>query len=250
MPPLEVPPALQPPEQITQLDDGLGSGFLKGIPDEDRLVVEKYIKDWDSGVTKKFQSIHDEYKPYKDLGDIEELETGLQILQALRLDPKAFYQQLTDLISSLEEDSEMPEVDPQKIEAPVGTIDPNEFAQLKAAYEYLSTKWSAHEQTQTEQAQIAELDNYMKTLHTEHGDFDDEWVLVRMANGEDAVEAIKAWNALIEDRVSSRKGKPAPVVLPGSGSIPGGQVDPSKLDKKDRLAYVTAMLEQAKQQQE
>ena len=245
MPPLEVPPALQPTPEPTPQPDDLSSGFLKNIPEADRPIVEKYVKDWDSGVTKRFQSIHEDYRPYKELGDLQDLEAGIQILQALRLDPKAFYTQLSDLIKELEGDEEVP--DPiELVQPPAGNVDTGEIAQLKAALEDLTGKWTALEQTQTEKAQIAELDKYMAGLHTEHGDFNDEYVLLQMANDIDAVEAIKMWNNLIEANVNSRKTKTAPIVLPGSGTVPGGQVDPSKLDKKDRLAYVTAVLEQAK----
>jgi hypothetical protein len=245
MPPLEVPPALQPTPEPTPQPDDLSSGFLKNIPEADRPIVEKYVKDWDSGVTKRFQSIHEDYRPYKELGDLQDLEAGIQILQALRLDPKAFYTQLSDLIKELEGDEEVP--DPiELVQPPVGNVDTGEIAQLKAALEDLTGKWTALEQTQTEKAQIAELDKYMAGLHTEHGDFNDEYVLLQMANDIDAVEAIKMWNNLIEANVNSRKTKTAPIVLPGSGTVPSGQVDPSKLDKKDRLAYVTAVLEQAK----
>ncbi|UOF81986.1 hypothetical protein [Caudoviricetes sp.] len=243
--PLEVPPALQPTPEPTPQPDDLSSGFLKNIPEADRPIVEKYVKDWDSGVTKRFQSIHEDYRPYKELGDLQDLEAGIQILQALRLDPKAFYTQLSDLIKELEGDEEVP--DPiELVQPPAGNVDTGEIAQLKAALEDLTGKWTALEQTQTEKAQIAELDKYMAGLHTEHGDFNDEYVLLQMANDIDAVEAIKMWNNLIEANVNSRKTKTAPIVLPGSGTVPGGQVDPSKLDKKDRLAYVTAVLEQAK----
>jgi hypothetical protein len=238
-------PELQPKETPSQ--DSLGNGFLSKIPEQDRPIVEKYVKDWDSGVTTKFQELHNQYAPYKELGDIGDIQQALEVMEALRLDPKGFYDNLSKIMEELNEDDEMSLNEPPvEIKEPENA-DSSEVAQLKAALEDLSSKWTAHEQTVAEKAQMDELDGIMSKLHTEHGDFDDRWVLLQLADGVSPEDAIQKWNSLIDANVSSRKGKPAPIVLPGAGSIPNGQADPSKFSKSDRLAYIAQMLERAKQ---
>ena len=38
-----------------EADYSISSDFLKNVPDSDRAVVSRYIKDWDAGVTKRFR---------------------------------------------------------------------------------------------------------------------------------------------------------------------------------------------------
>jgi len=102
-----------------------------------------------------------------------------------------------------------------------------------------------------EAAQIQELDKVIAQLHNEHGDFDDDWVLVQIAREVDPEQAVKNWNALIESKVSShRTPKPSiPKVLRGSGTTPGGPAAEHKpRTAQDRVAYMTQMLQESANQ--
>lgn len=240
-------------EEIPKLLEGesLASPFLAAIPEQDRRIVEKYIKDWDSGVTKKFQSIHDQYAPYKDLGEIDRIQKAMEIVGILEEDPQLFYENLAQLLEQSGEDMSFDnenEVDPPVSPPVAGSeIDPRDaqIADLKAAVENLTGKFQANEASRTEQQQIAELDSYIKNLHNTHGEFDEDWVLLQISRGTDPEEAIKSWNSMIEDRVSSSRKKAPPNIISGQGSIPGGQVDPSKFTPAQRKEYVAAMLSAA-----
>lgn len=122
-----------------------------------------------------------------------------------------------------------------------------EIHRLTQMLEGLQNKFESYTSAEQERVQMAQLDNLLKTLHTEHGDFDDDWVLVQMSKGVDAKEAVANFNKMIEDRVSSQPRKPVPVIPSGMGGAPGGQVDPSKLSSADRVKYVAGLLAQANQ---
>src|SRR3954470_14938959 len=43
-------------------------GILKDVPDEHKEILQPYLTKWDSGVQRRFQDLHNQYKPYTDLG--------------------------------------------------------------------------------------------------------------------------------------------------------------------------------------
>lgn len=247
-------------EQQTQTDylpePSLGEGFLKEIPEQDRAIVEKYIKDWDAGVTKKFQSIHEEYKPYKTLGSAQELQAAMQLNQYLQEDPVAFFQQLQETLAELEEQGIiMSDFDPGQIppELPQGLqptqgqnpAESDRIAQLERQLSELNNNFQQSAQERADAAQMAELDKLMTNLHNTHGAFDDDWVLLQMSRNMSPENAVQSWNKMIEDKVSSSPRKPIPNVMGGGGSIAGNQVDPSKLSASDRVKYIAQMIQSA-----
>lgn len=238
-----------------QIDEnGLANSFLTNIPEQDRAIVQKYVKDWDSGVTKRFQAIHDEYKPYKELGDIERIQKAMQIVQVLEDDPQQFYNGLAQILQELgDDDMGFDETDDLGMGqgTPDNTqIDPRdkEIADLKKAIETLSGNFEETQRASKEAQEMAELDNYLKSLHNELGDFDDDWVLVQMSRGVDAKEAITKWNSMLEESVNSRRKAAPPTIIPGAGSVAGGQVDPSKFNPQQRKAYIADLLNAAANQ--
>jgi len=82
-------------EPTGEEDEGLASGFLKNVDPADRPYVEKYLKQWDSGVTQKFQDIHKQYEPFKGM-DAKEVESAMNIMNLLENDPEFMYNQLVE----------------------------------------------------------------------------------------------------------------------------------------------------------
>lgn len=227
--------------------DSLADGFLKDIPEADRAIVEKYVRDWDGNVTKKFQSIHEQYRPYKEIGaDPDILRASYGLVMALQDNPKEILQQLQESLAEFMNDetddqpvggqlSGLPEYEglPPSVVEKMQALEKQtqELAQFKAQLE----------QQQREAQEMAQLDKVLKEMHTKHGDFDDDYVLVQLANGLPPDKAIEKYNQLVE-KVSSRQKKPAPTLL-GNGSLPSGQVDASKksgMSRKDLVASILA----------
>lgn len=229
-------------------DDGLLNPFLNNIPEQDRPIVAKYAKDWDAGVTRKFQSYTDQLNPYKELGTAEEFKVAMELVSLLQADPQKFYTDLAEAlgIDNMSDNGSAGAQNTPPVSENNGGQETNpfqaEFDQLKQAYTELSQKFEQSQTAQTEAQQLAELDKYLVNLHNTHGSFDDDFVLLRMSRGVDAETAIKEYEKMIEDGINSRRKAPAPAIIPGAGGIPNGQVDPSKLNSSQKQAFIAAQL--------
>lgn len=234
-------------------DDGLSEfarGVLEQIPEEDRNVVSKYMKDWDGNVTKKFQEIHNGYKEYKDLGDLNDVREALNYIQLLNTDPVAFVKNVQEAMKEagimyepndpLEgELSELPEYQglPKKF------LD--EYNQIKEELNGLKENFGGLTQAQQEKEEQAALDNLLTALHNEHGQFDNDWVLLQIARGAEPDEAVASFQEFIGQYSSSPARKPAPKLFQGAGNVPNNQVDITKMSREERKAFAIAQLQAA-----
>jgi len=234
-------------DELSEFSD-FAQGVLSGIPEEDRNTVAKYIKDWDGNVTKKFQSIHDEYKPYKELGELDDIQSALYYNSMLQNDPKEFIRTVKQAceeagmsLDDLFEPNE--DVDPPVDSS--GVAIPKEFQQKMTRMETMLgsmyEQFTQSQQAQTEAQQIAELDKYMEGMHSRHGDFDDEWVLLQIENGADPEKAVALFKEKFSGYGSPRK--PAPTIISGNGAVQRDQVVPSKLNTQERKNWVDQILE-------
>lgn len=245
----------------TSNSDSLAEGFLKGVDPDHLSIVEPYVKDWDAGVTRRFQSIHDTYKPYKEFGDIEQVQAAVQLAQWFNDDPVGTIQNAIKVFKENGIDFDMselfgnqggaPEVEPTNApaNAPVSTDGGETFTVSKEDWERTQQLLQTFGQDLVQRRQSDEaaqqrkqFDNYLDGLETEHGKFDRDWVTMQMAqNGMTAEDAIKRWNNTIESYANSQRGNPAPNIF--GGGAPSGQVqdvDVSKMTPEQRRAYVAA----------
>lgn len=103
-------------------------------------------------------------------------------------------------------------------------------------------------QSRQDDIEMAQLDSLMDDMHNEHGDFDDQWILSRLAAGYSPEEAISDWNDFIERVSSQGNRRPAPPVMGGGGQIPSGQVDVTKMSRSATQQMVARILEAASQE--
>lgn len=231
----------------TENTDSLANPFLQGVDEADRAVVEKYIKDWDANVTRKFQEIHENYRPYKDLGaEPEVLGNAMQLFMALNNDPAETLRLLQEGYKDYMADFDDPlEGGTHQTLPEYEGLPPAAADEIKMLREKVSKFDSFMQESMTEkqqQAEMAQLDKVLKDMHNKHGDFDEDYVLVQLANGHSPEDAIKKYNAFVDKVVGSQSKKPAPR-LPSGGSLPNGQVDASKIkNPKDRKALVQQIL--------
>lgn len=226
-------------------------GVLNGIPEQDRTTVGKYIKDWDGNVTKKFQSIHEEYKPYKDLGPIEDVQSALQYIGLLNDDPVQF---INIIQEAMRENGMMNDEDDDKVTAPstdlfdgVPPAFVEQFKSLQSTVEKLNGNVQADAQSRQEKEDLAALDKLLGNLHNTHGDFDEDWVLMQMTRGISPEDAVSKFQSDIVQKYSSPK-KPPASIISGSGQIPSGQADLSKMSKAEKMAYAVKRLTEANSQ--
>lgn len=231
-----------PPGQETN-PDSLANPFLAKIPEGDREVVAKYIKDWDSGVTKRFQQIHQEYAPYKNLGaDPEALQSAWALKQLIDDDPARVYELLGQVLQGGEQ---------QQVQQMQGLEDlppafVEKFTRMEQILESLAGQFMQSREQQQASQEDQQLDEYLQGLQSQFGDFDEQWVLSRMAAGVDGEQAVQEYNAWLQEQINSRLSPKRPVpVLGGGGAVPTNGVDPRKLSRQQTQDLVAKMLEDA-----
>ena len=263
---LEFNQSNQSQEETSELSD-FGNQFLTNVPDEDKPVLQKYIKEWDGNVTRKFQEYADKNRQYEELGDVSELTNAYQVLNDLRSDPVGFFEYFRDYLTenheaisetygvedlaqrlgiSMDEMNQQPpqnagmEGIPQPVAEMIGQLQ-NELREARDEVNNLST-------SQKEREQMAMLDSTLEKLHTDHGDFDDTFVLTQIAGGKTPEQAIEAYSNLKQSIIDSHSKTPPPNLLTGPSGTPLDQVDVTKLkDAKTRKSLGAALLERSNQ---
>jgi len=252
---------LGPVESLPSVpEETLGNAFLKHIPEVDRKVLEPYIKDWDAGVTRRFQAIHDEYRPYKSLGvDPDTLRSAYDLYQLIDNDPQLVYDRLAEALGHAGAQQVMQQQAAQQTAPPQSdpTVDPRfdglpeqfvaEYQQQRELLIAVATMLAEDKKTKQTEQENQEFTNYLASLHKKHGDFDEEYVAMKMSQGMDGEKAVKAYSDFVQatvNRVTGGNPKP-PTLLGGAGSVPNGAVDPSKLASKDSKAILADMLQKA-----
>src|SRR5215471_18197100 len=218
---------------------GLANDFLSRVPEADREVVGRYIKDWDAGVTRRFQDYAARYQPYDDLGSYADLQQYKTVFEYLRDNPEAVYNTLAQHFSQpaakqTASDDEWGDL-PQSVVQRLQTID-QQGQLLQALAERVIGMG-----TQTQEAnEDAELDRYMNWLKGTYGNFDEDYVLAKMSTGMDGVKAVQEFIQKYGDNQQQRH---AFTVLSGGGSVgQQGTFNPAKASGQDVRNVVGQML--------
>lgn len=260
-------PGISDPGQVDP--DSLASPFLNDIPIEDREIVGKYIKDWDAGVTKKFQDIHGQYAPYKELGDPDTLASAMQIQSLLNDQPEYLLQQLAEALGfqvlqpGQQQQQQMPgqqipgQQQPGQFQQPQqqpGNVSPElqqfqaQIAQqqqmLESMAQILIQKNEQEQQAQQDQM----LESLMSDLKAKHGEFDEQYVLTQIANGKSPDDAIKAFAETVT-KFGGKFGQganlpPGPPALSG-GIVPSGSKSVTEMDNKETQSLVASIMQAA-----
>lgn len=237
-------------QQQKQSADWGQNDFLKNVDEADRPSVEKYLKMIDAGISRRFQGIHDQYRPYKELGvDPEQLQQAVGIMQMLNDNPQDVLQALQEALAEEntgsqglgtgDEDFDFQGLPPQ-IQEKLAKVDQMEQALQAVAQHILGQQ----EQTTQQQAD-QQLDQTLTQLHSEFGEFDEEYVLAKAyANGGDLAAAVTQYNAAIQKAMTGQQqmGK-MPPILGGGGVVPQDNSQSVKsLSRSDTQALVERML--------
>lgn len=240
--------------------------ILSAVPAEYHEALTPKLREWDSGVTKRFQEIHSQYEPLKVFEPIAEdvdadtLSSALGLFQAINTNPEQVYRALGEAYgfageqesSDDYEDGDYGQVPPQVAQR----LEEQQRA-IEALSEYVQTNQMTVEQ---QQEQVA-LDNYLEQLQDAYGDFDEDYVLTKMAAGVDGEVAVRQYIEITGLPVGGPSNSPKqtapPVVTPpqvlgssgaGSGGIPSTSPDPTKLGRVETKSLVTEILRAAASQ--
>jgi hypothetical protein len=232
-----------------QSEETFGNQFLAKVDPNDRPYVEKYIKDWDSGVTKKFQEYSEKLKPWEELGtDYESVEAAINTMRWADADPMSFYTAIKEQLESMGLlTNEQSNIQPngQAPEFPEFEGVPEQFLkehmEMKEKADKFDKFMETYENEKNASQNQAQLDKIMGELHTKHGRFDEDAVLARMIKGMNPDDAVKDYMKVVAEISSPQRQTPPPVL--GGGRTAVDQVDTSKLnDNKTRKALVAEIL--------
>jgi tetratricopeptide (TPR) repeat protein len=223
--------------------------------------IEEDLKGWDKNAESRISNLNSQLKSYKDLGEVDQLQSYASLAQQIDSNPEAIYEALGNF---LRQNGRLPETEAEMQEALDETEsngqeyrDPR-LDQLEQQQEQMREFLAQQEQMRVEQEADVALEQEIGQLQQTHPDFTDDdiqEVLMRAAfelsNGsnrsldEIAQEYIeKTVNRI---RAVPRPGDTAPRLLPTSGGVPtsNGQATPlGKMSRSDVQSLIAASLQQ------
>jgi len=268
----------QPPAQTQPQEPELSDyarGVLEKIPEAERGIVQKYLPQWEAGVNRRIGQLEQVYRPFEQfvqggLG-VADLETATLLYDLVTSDP----QSAVELINRMHSGQALGQPRGQSQSQPQGQPQgqpqfgqqygqqygqqqqaqlPPELAQQMTRMDQFMQQMALSQQQQKqadiEAEQDQALNDYMKNLRTEKGtDFDENWVLDRMAEGMDGAEAVDAFSSMIQQHVQSAQQQPgggnvtrlpAPPVVNGGSAMPAQRsvVDYSSQEVRDTIKQI------------
>lgn len=242
--------------------------FLAAVDEADRAIVQKYIDKWDANVTRRMTEQARQFEPYRNLGDVEQLQRAVQLYEYFQQNPQDIYQRLHAAYGQQQQQqfqqgqqfglqqngqgldaSQIPEEFApyfQQFDQRFGQFDQrfNQFQQQTASVlEALANHVLAERRTQAERQQDEELDKYLGLLKTEFGEFDEEYVLTKMQAGMSGDQAVQAWNKLVQERINAQRTPPPGPTLNGGGGTPPTGKNVAELSRDETRQLVASVLE-------
>ena len=230
--------------------------LLKDAPKEHIDLMTPYIKKFDAGVTRRFQDLKNQYKHYETLGwDEETTQQMAEVYRVLNEEPEILYNALKNELG-IDDGAQITPSEVGDAAESVQGLPPEVQSQLEQQQQVLQAlaQWVIdQDKSRTETIEDQEFDDYLDLLRKEYGEFDEDFVLTRIANGMDGEAAVKQWNEVLngylEKAMSSTKDLPnALLSSAGGGAVP--QETPQKLGSipdKDIRKLITNVLMQTNQ---
>jgi hypothetical protein len=223
---------------------------LSAVPEDVHSQITPHLRNWD----QNFQRVQSDFAPYKEFKEAnispDQIRMGMGIMQALEQNPKQVYDLLQQQFNfgsegdqGETENAPTDDLDnlPDAVKERLGLI-PELQKQLETVMQWAVGQQSASTEAQEDEA----LDNLITGLKSQHGDFDERYVLSLMQAGVDPQDAIAEYNKFVE-KVSMDAQRPkAPKILGSGGIVPGEQpLDPRKMTSQDTKSLVAQMLAQS-----
>lgn len=225
--------------------------ILGSVPEAFHGQVRPTLEKWDKGVQEQLEKARGEWREYQFIRDAgiqpQTVQYALNIIQAMQNDPRAFYDSLGEYYKFNQAQQALAE------EASIEPEDPYaaQLQEMQKNMETMARALYAQQQKEKEAQEDAALEQELASLRSKYGEYDEQYVLGLMANGQDGESAVRQFKAL-ESRLRGGNGQATasvPKVMGSGGGAPtSGAVDPRKLDAKGRKDLVAQMLEAANRQ--
>lgn len=259
----QVQPEQQPPVNTPE-SQALYADYLNELPETVRPLAESAFKKWDADVTRRFQELHSQYDPWKpviEAANPDDVAGALQVANVLEQDPerflRAFAESFPDLVQGVLGQQQQQQQTPASTdEQGLDGLDPSDplvqrITQLEGLLQQAVGGFQGFTEQQQQQENQKILDQTLADLHTQHGDFDDTYVLSQMAfrglTPEQAVTEFKN-NVLAkygQPQPQQQQQQQAPNVLTPGGGLPATPINVAELSDKDTKALVAQLLDNA-----
>lgn len=228
-------------------------GLLKEAPDEHKTLLEPYLKKWDAGVSRRFQDLQGQLKPYQEFGELEQVQQAVELYRMLEDDDQArqVYQSLHNYFEEngqqtqqsapvVETEQEFQELPPEFMQ---------KFQQQEQILQALAQHVLGQQESVQQEQEDAELERTLSQLKAEFGDYDEDYVLAKMHAGADPVEAVQSYQAMMQTRLAAyQQSQRTPPTLGGGGAVPTESQNLAKIPRSDLKKFVAGIMEQQAQQ--
>lgn len=275
--PIETSPGPEGTESVSGPEGATDNGghpawqpILDVLPDEAlRTLVQPHLQEWDKGVEQRFQSLHQQYEPWKPIienADPEVTQRALQLVSMIEEDPAQVYQMLGEAygLTSGQGTGEPPAgttTDPVEVEG--AEFDPNDpvmqrLMAMEGVLGGLQNFIQSQQQHDEEVAAIEAYDAHMKSLledpRFKGGPYDEDVIDAMVANGIEPEDALTRYQTSVREAAKSAltPNSTAPTIMgasAGGSGLPSGAVDPAKMSPQDTRALVAEMARRAAEAQ-
>ena len=222
-------------------------------------LIQDELGKWDQGVNKRFETLNQQFAPYKDLGTPEELTNYKNIIEQMDSNPEAMYEALGTF---LQENGRMPsKAEAQDLadeidEEADASVDPR-IDELAKGQEQIRQFLEAQQEAEIQAQAESELNAEIADLESSRGySKDDMQEIIRTAaflsSQSDKVVPLSVaadqFDALRERILTTpRPGDLAPKLLPTSGGSPSAQQNKSvgALSRNETQDLIAAFLSQS-----
>jgi hypothetical protein len=253
-------------EEETQSGGGTGINpawqeMLDVLPSSLHSLVTPHLSKWDQNYQQSINKVHSQYEPYKPFienkVEPDQIDYGLKLAQAMQERPVEVFNALQDYLKSNnlmpneappqnEEQGQFDDVPPEMLEA---LLQHPEIKKQKEMLDAIAQVMVQQKQAQEKEASDAELEKELTSLREKHGEFDEEWVLVKALS--DPSKPLDHWVEAYhehEKAILAKARQPGPTILPPGGVAPDNQMDLKGLDDKGRRELIVKTLQAAAQQ--
>jgi len=222
--------------------------ILSQIPEELHAKVIPTLQQWDAGVSRRFQKIHDEYSSLKEFEDYDpgDIRQALDVYEALNTNPAATWETIGRVYG----------LSPQEVSQAASVEDDLDFDALPPALKEKLSKIDLHDQVleyvsqQMLEAQAADeeaaedeaLEEILDELREDYGEFDEDYVVGLIAAGVDPEEAVERFQGFAS-QFQQQPRQQAPKIMSSGGGVPSGApADVNKLSNQDTQALIAEVL--------
>lgn len=256
------------PESGTENSQGGGDSInpawkdvLEIVPEAFHSQVTPHLQKWDKNYQEGINKVHSQYEPYKPYIDggvtPEQLNYALQVAEAIEQRPQEVIEALQEYYNTVNPQANTQQAQGGANTGEQGQVDQEipeflqhpEIQKLQKTVETMANIMVQQNHMTQEQQEDQALSQELDRLHTEKGDFDEEWVLTRAANNPNIPieKHVDAYNEFVTGLIAQQRRPPGPKVMGAGGNAPDNQVDVKKLDDKGRREMVANLLRDANQ---